>query len=104
MLHGETVDDPLLGNKRHELMVVKARQLSNAGMIVFDERTGDLSSTDLGRIAAKYYVRAASVEMYNKVFRHGMSEADVLAMLSMSAEVISDYKYAFYTSLKRNTV
>lgn len=87
MVHEETQDDPLLGNKRYELMVGKARQLSNAQMIVFDERTGTLSSTDLGRIAAKYYVRTTSIETYNRVFRHAMSEADILAMLSMSAEV-----------------
>ena len=87
MLHGETNEDPHLGKRRYELMMAKARQLSNAQMILFDEESGSLNSTELGRIAAKYYIRSASVEIYNRLFRHGMGEADILAMLSMSAEV-----------------
>ena len=56
-------------------------------MIVFDRTTGVFNITDLGRIAAKYYVRHASVEIFNKEFRPKMTEADVLRMLSMSTEV-----------------
>ena len=87
MLHGETEEDPHLGKRRYELMLSKARQLSSAQMILFNEESGSLKSTELGRIAAKYYIRSASVEIYTRLFRHGMREADILAMLSMSAEV-----------------
>jgi len=56
-------------------------------MIVYDVHEGSLRITDLGRIAAKYYIRYSSIEIFNKEFRPKMSEADILAMLSMSSEV-----------------
>ncbi|KAJ7368153.1 Sec63 Brl domain-containing protein [Mycena albidolilacea] len=81
-----TGDDPQLGNKRNDLITAAASKLADAGMIIFDLLSGDLTITDLGRIAAKYYIRSASIEIFNKEFRQKMSEADVLAMLSMSTE------------------
>ncbi|KAJ7507670.1 Sec63 Brl domain-containing protein [Mycena galericulata] len=81
-----TADDPQLGSKRNELITAAAQKLSDAGMIIFDRASGDLTVTDLGRIAAKYYIRYTSIEIFNKEFRQRMSEADVLAMLSMSTE------------------
>ncbi|KAF8623442.1 hypothetical protein AX15_006384 [Amanita polypyramis BW_CC] len=79
-------DDPNLQNIRHTLATTAAQRLAGADMIVFEELTGTFRSTDLGRIAARYYIRHTSVEMYNKEFRSSMSEADVLAMMSMSTE------------------
>ncbi|KAJ7591194.1 Sec63-domain-containing protein [Mycena floridula] len=82
----EPIDDPQLGNKRTELVTLAARKLAEAGMILFDTRSGAFIITDLGRIAAKYYIRHDSVEVFNREFRQRMSEADVLGMLSMSTE------------------
>lgn len=56
-------------------------------MIIFDQTSGALTITDLGRIAAKYYIRHTSIEIFNKEFKPKMTEADVLGMLSMSTEV-----------------
>jgi len=56
-------------------------------MIMFDQTSGSFTITDLGRIAAKYYIRHSSIEIFNKEFRPKMTEADVLGMLSMSTEV-----------------
>lgn len=93
MTHDEPVDDPQLGNKRHQLVTAAARKLAAAGMIMFNESTGALVITDLGRIAAKYYIRTLSIEIFNKEFRPRMSEADVLGLLSMSTEVSSRSRY-----------
>ncbi|KAJ7895943.1 Sec63 Brl domain-containing protein [Mycena olivaceomarginata] len=79
-------DDPQLGNKRNDLITAAASKLADAGMIIFDRLSGDLTITDLGRIAAKYYIRSASIEIFNKEFHQKMSEAEVLAMVSMSTE------------------
>jgi antiviral helicase SLH1 len=81
------VDDPQLGGKRHELARIAAEKLAAAHMIIYDQRSGAFTITDLGRIAAKYYIRHSSIEVFNKEFRPKMTEADVLAMLSMSTEV-----------------
>jgi antiviral helicase SLH1 len=56
-------------------------------MIIYDRNSGTFTITELGRIAAKYYIRYSSIEIFNKEFRPKMTEADVLAMLSMSTEV-----------------
>lgn len=85
--YDEVVDDPQLGSRRQQLVTNAAQALMNAGMINFDRQSNSLTVTDLGRIAAKYYIRHQSIEIFNKEFRPKMSEADVLAMLSSSTEV-----------------
>ena len=56
-------------------------------MIAFEPDTGNFIITDLGRIAAKYYIRYKSIEIFNEVFKPKMTEADVLGMLCRSTEV-----------------
>ena len=87
MAHDEVVDDPQLGNRRHLLVIAKAKQLAVARMINFDEQRSTFTITDLGRIAAKFYIRSASIEIFNQEFRSRMSESNVLAILSKSTEV-----------------
>ncbi|TBU58370.1 Sec63-domain-containing protein [Dichomitus squalens] len=82
----EIANDPTLGAKRNSLITAAASQLAEARMIAFDRGTGSLVITDLGRIAAKYYIRHKSVEIFIKQFREKMTEADVLAMLCDSTE------------------
>lgn len=87
MSRDAVAEDPQLGQKRNHLVTSAARKLALAGMINFTQKTGTFSTTDLGRIAARYYIRYASIEVFNKEFKRKMTEADVLAMLSMSTEV-----------------
>lgn len=54
MPHDVTWDDPQLGNKRNQLVTLAAKRLVGARMCEFDEASGKLTITDLGRIAAKY--------------------------------------------------
>lgn len=64
----ETIlDDPQLGGRRMELVTSAARKLAAAGMITWNEQTEELGIQDLGLIAAKYYIRHASIELYNEV-------------------------------------
>ncbi|KAH9940596.1 Sec63-domain-containing protein [Amylocystis lapponica] len=82
----QVADDPHLFAKRNQLVGEAASRLAEACMITFDIPSGNFAITDLGRIAAKYYIRHASIEIFNKEFRERMTEADVLRMLSMSTE------------------
>ncbi|KAJ3300578.1 activating signal cointegrator 1 complex subunit [Borealophlyctis nickersoniae] len=82
----EIQEDPLLVKRRRDLIVSAARGLHKAQMIVFDERTGYLTPKDLGRTASSFYIRNASVEVFNEMMRPRMTEADVLSMVSMSTE------------------
>ena len=65
MPHDEPKDDPQLGNKRNDLVVQSARQLSSAKMIRFDEILHSFHISDLGRIAAKYYLRFQTMEVFS---------------------------------------
>lgn len=56
-------------------------------MINFNPSTQTFTITDLGRIAAKYYISHLSIKTFNEDFRSVMTEADVLGMLSKSTEV-----------------
>ncbi|KAH7916335.1 Sec63-domain-containing protein [Hygrophoropsis aurantiaca] len=79
-------DDPQLGQRRNELVTAAAKRLADARMIIFNQTSGTFTITDLGRIAAKYYIRHQSVEIFNSTFKPKMTEADVLGMLSKSTE------------------
>lgn len=83
----------MLGSKRNELVTKAAQVLVHARMIEFDRQTGAFKITDLGRIAARYYIQYQSIEIFNEIFRPKMSEADVLGMLSKSTEVMSLFFY-----------
>jgi antiviral helicase SLH1 len=82
----EVEEDPSLGSKRHLLITSAARRLAEANMITFDEDLGTLVPTELGRIASKFYLRHASIEIFNKTFRPKLTEADVLGVISSSVE------------------
>ncbi|WVQ84529.1 hypothetical protein IAT38_006683 [Cryptococcus sp. DSM 104549] len=87
MPHDVIKDDPQLGNKRNELITQAARILSNDGkMIRHEEMTNAFSITDLGRIAAKYYIKWPTIVHFNTKFNPRMSNADLFQMLCEATE------------------
>ncbi|KAJ3135746.1 hypothetical protein HK100_002436 [Physocladia obscura] len=79
-------DDPNLGKRSGELITIAAKNLHKAQMIVFDERNGFLTPKDLCRISSSYYIRSATIEVFNEMMRPSMTEADVFSMLSHATE------------------
>jgi antiviral helicase SLH1 len=79
-------DDPFLGEKRRELITAAAKKLHDLQMIVFDPRTGNLMSKDLGRIASYFYIYYRSIEMINKLMTSSMEINQVLHMISECSE------------------
>lgn len=73
-------------SKRREIVIGAARKLDKATMIRFDERTGYLHATDLGRTASHFYIKYDTVEVFNELMKPVMNEGDVLAMLSRASE------------------
>lgn len=59
-------------------------------MIDHAKESGSFTITDLGRIAAKYYIHHKSIMIFNRELGAHMSEERVLAMVSLSTEV-SDF-------------
>lgn len=64
-----------------------AHILAKLSMIDFNAGGNAFTIKDVGRIAAKYYIRYQSIEVFRTLFRPQMSEADILHMLSQSTEV-----------------
>ena len=86
MTYDEVADDPHLGAKRQQLINVGVKKLVEAKMVEHDPVTDRLKVTDLGRIAAKYYIGYRTIETFNERMRSNMSEADVLGLLSQAAD------------------
>ncbi|KAH7138864.1 Sec63 Brl domain-containing protein [Dendryphion nanum] len=82
----EIRDDPQLVQRRRKLIIDASRILQKSQMIIFNETTEDLRSKDVGRIASQYYVQQSSIEIFNTMMRPNASDADALAMVSMSGE------------------
>ncbi|KAG7193183.1 uncharacterized protein KQ657_000940 [Scheffersomyces spartinae] len=82
----ELKEDPLLYNRRRTLILTSARRLHHLQMIIFDENSGSFTSKNLGRIASDFYLLNNSVEIFNQMMNPRATEADVLAMISMSSE------------------
>lgn len=86
MSHDEIVDDPHIGAKRLSLMKTGSKALVACKMMEVEERTGKLTITDLGRIAARYYIPWRTIEIFNEKLRPNMTEADVLSVLSLATD------------------
>lgn len=82
----DVMDDPMLERKRRELITASARNLDKAKMIRFNERTGDLNVTDLGRTASHFYIKYDTVEVFNELLQPVMTEPQILTMMSMAQE------------------
>ena len=50
---------------RKQLIVKSSRALHNAKMIDFDELSGTLDYTEVGRIASHFYIKRATIELFN---------------------------------------
>ncbi|KAL6860194.1 putative steryl acetyl hydrolase mug81 [Amphichorda felina] len=82
----EIRDDPALVQRRRQLAIQAARTLQQCQMIIFNERTEELRSKDIGRIASQYYILHTSIQVFNSMMRPHATEADILKMISMSGE------------------
>jgi antiviral helicase SLH1 len=87
MTYSDLSDDPSLSVKRRQLVTAAAQALVKARMITFNELTEAFIITERGQIAARYYIRHQSIEIFNKEMRPVMTEADVLRLISKSTEV-----------------
>ncbi|XP_003701996.2 activating signal cointegrator 1 complex subunit obelus [Megachile rotundata] len=81
-----TSEDPNLERKRKELIDEAAKALDKAKMIRYNISTGDLSATELGRIASHFYLKYDTVEIFNELMKPIMNEAEILAMISHAQE------------------
>eukprot|EP01135_Chromosphaera_perkinsii_P001316 Nk52_evm43s164 gene=Nk52_evmTU43s164 len=84
--YDEIETDPSLTARRHDMIAAAARSLDKTRMIRFDERTGYLSATDLGRTASNFYIKHETIELFNEKFKAYSGEENILNMISQSQE------------------
>lgn len=78
--------DPELVEYRRKLISEAARALDRARMVRFDERSGNIYTAEMGRVASHFYISRNSIEVYNSMLKPYMNEGDVINMISLSSE------------------
>lgn len=78
--------DPFLESKRRSLIVDAANALHQCQMARFDEGSGNIYITELGRVASHFYLKSSSIEVYNKLLKPHMTESDLFGMIALSSE------------------
>jgi activating signal cointegrator complex subunit 3 len=78
--------DPTLMQHRMDLIQIAARNLDKAKMIRYDEKTGYLHATDLGRTASHYYIKYDTIEIINEKLKLDLNEKDIFTLISNSTE------------------
>jgi pre-mRNA-splicing helicase BRR2 len=79
-------DDPLLVQRRTDLVHTASVLLDRAGLIKYDKRSGVMQSTPIGKIASHYYIKYESMGVYNQNLKPTMGMIDVFRLFSLSNE------------------
>ncbi|KAK2069378.1 hypothetical protein P8C59_003964 [Phyllachora maydis] len=79
-------DDEALEQKRVDLIHSAAMALKKTHLARYDEKTGKLQGTELGRIASHYYITYGSMDVYNKSIQPAMNDIELFRVFSQSSE------------------
>ncbi|KIH87831.1 pre-mRNA-splicing helicase BRR2 [Sporothrix brasiliensis 5110] len=82
----EYEDDEALEQKRVDLVHSAALVLRKASLAKYDEKTGRLQATELGRIASHYYITHSSMETYNNLIQPSISTIEMFRIFALSGE------------------
>ncbi|KAH7368969.1 pre-mRNA-splicing factor brr2 [Plectosphaerella cucumerina] len=82
----EYEDDEALEQKRVDLIHSAATVLKKSNLVKYDEKTGKLQATELGRIASHYYITHGSMETYNNLIQPSITTIELFRVFSLSAE------------------
>jgi pre-mRNA-splicing helicase BRR2 len=70
-------EDGALEQKRVDLIHSAAAMLKKSNLITYDEKTGKLKATELGRIASHYYITHGSMDTYNKLIQPSITTIEL---------------------------
>ncbi|EPX74852.1 U5 snRNP complex subunit Brr2 [Schizosaccharomyces octosporus yFS286] len=82
----EYEDDKYLLQKRADLIHSAALLLEKCRLLVYNKETGTLTATELGKVAASYYVSHNSMATYNRLFNQSISFIELFRIFSLSDE------------------
>lgn len=84
--HFEIESDPSLATIRRRLITTAARNLEEARMCRYNEKTGHLEATHLGRIASHFYINYATITRYNEILGDNLHPHDILGLIGEAQE------------------
>ena len=79
-------EDPQLCEERLSLVTKAADILDRCMMTRYDNRSGNLGVTDLGRVASHYYIKYPTIEAFNTMLTPHLTDSEALHVLCSSAE------------------
>ncbi|GAA6018807.1 hypothetical protein JCM10207_000247 [Rhodosporidiobolus poonsookiae] len=79
-------DDPLLEQKRADIVHTAAVLLEKDGLIRYDRRSGVFHTNELGRISSGYYVSHSSMGVYNQHLKSASGYIELFRIFSLSEE------------------
>ncbi|KAI9903001.1 hypothetical protein N3K66_002353 [Trichothecium roseum] len=82
----EYEEDEALEQKRVDLIHSAAMVLRKTNLVKYDEKTGKLQATELGRIASHYYITASSMDTYNNLIQPQITTIELFRVFSLSQE------------------
>eukprot|EP01113_Clastostelium_recurvatum_P015961 TRINITY_DN1902_c1_g1_i1.p1 TRINITY_DN1902_c1_g1~~TRINITY_DN1902_c1_g1_i1.p1 ORF type:complete len:2154 (-),score=847.63 TRINITY_DN1902_c1_g1_i1:92-6553(-) len=82
----EPEEDPLLEQRRIDLIHTAASLLDKNNLIKYDRKGGAFQVTDLGRVASHYYITSQSMAIYNEHLKPSMTDIDIFRLFSLSSE------------------
>ena len=89
-LYGVTLEeleqDPLLEQRRADLIHTAASVLDRANLIKYEKKSGKFQVTDLGRVASHYYISYTSMASYNAHLKPTTSDIELFRLFSLSEE------------------
>lgn len=78
--------DPSLTKKRKQLINEAAIVLDQCMMIRYDQKSGNLAVTDVGRIASHYYIHHRTIESFQSMCTAHLNDAEALHVLCCATE------------------
>ncbi|XP_055517961.1 U5 small nuclear ribonucleoprotein 200 kDa helicase [Leucoraja erinacea] len=84
--HDELKSDPLLEQRRLDLIHTASLILDKNNLVKYDKKGGNFQVTDLGRIASHYYITHESMATYNQLLKPTLSEIELFRVFSLSSE------------------
>jgi len=82
----EKAGDPLLEQRRIDLVHTAATTLDKCALIKYERKSGQFQPTDLGRVAAYYYVSHTTVSVFNEYLKPTLSDIELLRLFSLSKD------------------
>ena len=70
----------------HELITKAATDLDKIKMVRFDQRTGFIFPTDLGRTASHYYIKFESIEIIGETMTPHLDDVSLFSLISKAKE------------------